>query len=255
MLNFIYSIKLKLLKIARRIARRIAINSLKANKGLWSELKNYQAKSKSTGCSWSDLWILYKTVRERKPKDILELGPGVSTLVMSYALMENEKEGFPGKITAMEELEKYLNMATSLQPDFLSKYVNFVLSPRIEDTFELFRGVRYQDVPDLPYDFIFVDGPHHHAPSDDAFVFDFDLIHIIKNTTNSIYAIIDYRLTTSYVFQTILGLDKAKFNSVLELCFVGPCSKDDLLQLNLEDISKTLLREARLFGNTKIKLK
>jgi len=64
---------------------------LKRHEQLWQEINNYQNKTKSTGCSFIDYWELYKTVRSRKPKEILECGPGVSTLIMSYALMENEK--------------------------------------------------------------------------------------------------------------------------------------------------------------------
>ena len=42
--------------------------------------------------------------------------------------------------------------------------VDFCLSDTVEDYFSLFRGMRYRDVPDRPYEFIFIDGPKYHCP-------------------------------------------------------------------------------------------
>ncbi len=243
-----------LLKQLRRMLRRTSIWNLKKNERLWQELNAYQERTKSTGCSWSDLWILYNTVRARKPKEILECGPGVSTLVMAYALFENEKEGYRGKITAMEELEYYFDMATKLLPDYLHSYVEFILSPRIEANYYLFRGVCYRDIPDRAYDFVFVDGPDLHAPSDGELSFDFDFIDVVRNTANPVFGIVDYRLSTSFVFQAVFGLEKAKFSAIHELGFIGPCVKDDLRSLNLEHLDNALLMNAKIFGNTEVQL-
>src|SRR5687768_3025117 len=103
--------KRELLKILRRINRKRAILNLSRNEVLWKELTAYMKMTGSTGVSWSDFNELYKAVRFYKPKNILECGPGASTVVMAFAVMENEKEGYPGKITAMEEMEKYLQMS------------------------------------------------------------------------------------------------------------------------------------------------
>jgi hypothetical protein len=243
------------IKILQRVINRIAVTNLRKNLQLWQELTTYQKKTKSTGCSNSDYWELYKAIRIRKPKEVLECGPGVSTLIMSYALMENEKEGFPGRITAMEQSEVYFKMSMELIPKYLLPFVEFKLSPCIEDYFSLFRGIRYRDVPDRHYDFIFVDGPELHAPSDGALTFDFDYIHIVKNSDLPVYGIVDYRLSTSYVFQIAFGMDKVKFDGIRELAFVGPCTKDDLVQLELESLTTTLLKNVKLFGNTQLRLR
>jgi len=155
----------------------------------------------------------------------------------------------------MEELDSYYAMAVELLPEYLKTYVEFRLSPRIEDYYDLFRGVRYRDVPDRPYDFVFVDGPDLHAPSDGSLTFDFDYIHVLKNSEKPVYGIVDYRLSTSYVFQIVFGLDKVKFSAYHELAFVGPCTKDDLIPMELEPLTATFLRNARLFGNTELKLR
>jgi len=82
--------KSKSIKLARRINRRLAINKLK-DAGIYTELRKYMDLTKSTGVSWSDFWELYNAVRTKKPKSILECGPGASTLVFALALQENEE--------------------------------------------------------------------------------------------------------------------------------------------------------------------
>ena len=246
--------KKKLVKFLRKVIRWQARKKLKANPELYGQICTYLNRTKSTGVSWSDFWELYNAIRTNKPKHILECGPGASTMVMAYALMENEKEGFPGKITAMEEMQEYLDMSLELLPDFLKKYVEYQLSPRVDDTYEIFRGVRYRDVPQADYDFIFVDGPHHRSLLDDAFCFDFDFIHILRNSKVPISGLVDYRLSSSYVFQTLLGTEKVEFNMLKELAIIKPVVASDLKKMTLESNTNDMLSSCSLFGNTKIEL-
>lgn len=239
----------------RRVVRRYALRNLQANESLWREVRRFKDHSPSTGCSWSDLWVLYDTVRKRRPREILELGPGLSTVVLAHALIENEREGYPGRITAMEELEFYLDSARALLPDQMRPYVDYHLSPRVDDVYQIFRGVAYRDVPDRPYDFVFVDGPEHHSPTDGEFAFDIDFINVVKRSEQPVYGIVDLRLTSSFVFQTVFGPDKVKFDAVRELCFVGPCRRDDLLQLELDRLGAVMMRQARIVGNTRLQLR
>jgi len=246
--------KKKLIKFLRKVIRWQARKKLKANPELWEQITSYLNKTKSTGVSYSDFWELYNAIRTNKPKHILECGPGASTMVMAYALMENEKEGFPGKITAMEEMQEYLDMSIELLPDFLKKYVEYHLSPRVDETYEIYRGVRYRDVPQADYDFIFVDGPHHRSLLDDAFCFDFDFIHILRNSKVPISGLVYYRLSSSYVLQTLLGTEKVEFNMLKELAIIKPVVASDLKKLTLESNTKDMLSSSSLFGNTKIEL-
>jgi hypothetical protein len=246
--------KSRLVELLKKYFRWQARRKLKAKPALWEQITLYMKKTKSTGVSWSDFWELYNAIRSQKPKEILECGPGASTMVMAFALMENEKEGYPGKITAMEEIQEYLDMSVELLPEFLKKYVVFQLSPRVDDTYEIFRGVRYRDVPRADYDFIFVDGPHHRSHNGDAFCFDFDFIHLLRNSTIPIAGIVDYRLSSSYVLQTLLGAEKVKFDLVKELAFIAPVTAADLRTLTLENNTRDLLRYGKVFGNSMLRL-
>ena len=237
----------------RRYNRRLAINNLK-KENIYDDIFNYFKKSSSTGISWSDCWELYNYVRQNKPKNILECGQGASTFAMALALKKNETEGFPGKITAMEELKKYYDIGVDLMPKELKKYVEFVLSPRVDDYHEIFRGVRYRDIPKKNFDFIFIDGPHHYSVSDNQFCFDFDFIHVLKNNSKPITGIIDYRLSTGYVLQKLLGHEKVKYSYTKELGFISACCKNDIKKLDLEEIKSNFERKFKNPFNQKINL-
>ena len=233
MMILLERIKSKLLKIAIGLTEKKIVRQIKKNDGLWKELNNYLKKSNSTGCSYSDYWEIYSFVRNKKPKEILECGTGVSTIVMAHALLENEKEGYKGRITSLESIEKYYEMARELLPNHFKAYVDLIYSPVVEDYHSLFRGVRYRDIPlDRKYDFVYVDGPSYVAPTDGALTFNYDYLYIIKNTDHPVYAIVDKRVSTCYVYQKIFGLKKVNYNAFKHLGFLGPCTKHDIKHFN-----------------------
>ena len=45
-------------------------------------LCTYLSKTESTGCSWSDYAALYRRIRTLRPREVLECGTGVSTVVI-----------------------------------------------------------------------------------------------------------------------------------------------------------------------------
>lgn len=98
----------------------------------------------------------------------------------------------------------------------------------MEDRFSLFRGVRYRDVPDKQYDFVFVDGPKTTSPADGAPTFDFDFLHILRAAEYPVSGLIDKRVSTCFVLQQVLGVEKLRYSPVLHLGFVAPCTKSDL---------------------------
>src|SRR3546814_15369311 len=55
--------------------------------------------------SYSDYLTLYEQVRAHRPREILECGTGISTVVLAQALRENAAEigQAPGRVTSMED--------------------------------------------------------------------------------------------------------------------------------------------------------
>jgi predicted O-methyltransferase YrrM len=227
--------------------------NIKKNTELYNTLIEYLKSTESTGCSYSDYWILYSHVRKYKPKEILECGTGVSTIVMARALLENEKEGGgKGRVTSMEEQQLWYEHAIRIIPDYLRDYVDVILSDKAEYCYSIFRGVGYRDLPEREYEFVFVDGPEMTAPSDGTMSFDFDYINVVMKSDKPVFGIVDKRLATSYVIQKIFGLDKVKYDPKRDLCFVGPCTKKDLRR---RVSTSAFSRSLRVLGRTELHLR
>lgn len=252
--RIVFFIRRRILIEIRRWSEVYARIYLKRRSDLWRELTLYTAKTGSTGCNMTDYYILYKQIRKIKPREVLECGTGVSTLVIAHALIENESEtGQLGRVTSMEEIAEWANMAEDLLPVIYRKNVEIVVSPTVEDCFSIFRGVRYRDVPQREYDFVFVDGPKYRSPNDNHPTFDFDYLHILRHSHIAVAGLIDQRVSTVFVLQQLLGKDKIHYSPALGLGYISACRVEDLKELS-DDLSSAnfvpsfrLMRRTRLF--------
>lgn len=212
----------------RKLNQKILKQKMEKNVDLMSVLNDYLKKSQSTGCDMSDYFCLYSYVREHKPKEVLELGTGASTVVIAHALMENHKEtGVQGRVTSMEDIPKYFEMARSLFPEKYKNYAEIILSESAIDFYAMFRGIHYKNIPTRQYNFVFIDGPDYKT-SDGSITFDFDFINVVKNSDTPVVAFIDRRFTTCYVLEQIFGEKNFKFDYLNGLGIVGPVTKKDL---------------------------
>lgn len=238
--------------LTKSIYDRQAKENIQKNARLWSTLSEYLKISESTGCSYSDYWTLYSYIKENKPAEILECGTGVSTIVMAHAVMENKDDAsLEGRITSMENVETWYTQAVKAMPEHLKPYIDLILSEKVEYCHSLFRGVGYQDVPDRPYGFVFIDAPDPIAPSDGTSSFDFDYINVVMKSDKPVFGIIDKRLGTSYVFQKIFGLEKVVYDPKRDLCFVGPFTKEDI---RARVGTSSFLHSFKIIGKTKLDL-
>jgi predicted O-methyltransferase YrrM len=246
---------LKIEIFLRKLAEIKSKSLLQKNKELWTALQEYLQKTKSTGCGYIDYAFLYKIIRTYKPVEILECGTGVSTLIIAHALKENDKQtGRKGRVTSMEEEESWFNMSRDLICSYKSykKYIDLRLSCVIEDSYSIFRGVRYKDIPKRNYDFVFVDGPKYISPVDGASTFNFDYIHLLRKSNHPIRCLIDKRVSTVFVLQQLLGCNKVKYSKILGLGFVSPSSCYDLGIINKTISSKNFNESFSLLKNSKL---
>ncbi len=236
----------------RKFAQWRAQKDLSNRKELWSALQMYLQQTSSTGCNLTDYWCLYHEIRQRKPIEVLECGTGVSTLIIAHALLDNEREtGIKGRVTSMEEICEWMEMSRLLLPRKYQPVVDFRLSGTIEDYYSLFRGVRYRDIPSREYDFVFVDGPNCKSPIDGVPTFDFDFIHVIRNSRGCA-GLIDKRVSTCFVLQQILGVEKVRYDPVLHLGFIATCTRNDLDKLTEELSSINFEKSFSLFRATNL---
>jgi hypothetical protein len=194
-------------------------------------------------------------MRKHKPKEILECGTGVSTIVMAYALKENQQEGFnKARITSMEEREDYYKMAMTLLPGEYRNTVEIFLSPTEETGYSLFRGMKYKNIPGRKYDFVFVDGPLYLNQKDSFYTFDADFIEIVKNADWPIDAIVDKRVSTCFILQKVLGTKKVKYDALRHLGFCHHCTAGDLKDFVPSMPSSSFQKSFSLFGSSRLDL-
>lgn len=76
-----------------------------------------------------DLENLIILIKSIKPKYILELGGGFSTIAICYALdYNNKKYGIKGKLISYDQSKYYLNLTKKIMPKRFNKYVLFKFS-------------------------------------------------------------------------------------------------------------------------------
>lgn len=238
--------------LSHRVRKILAIIYLRSEKDLWKALQGYLQRTSSTGCGYIDYAKLHRAIRDCKPSNVLECGTGVSTLIIAHALLQNENDyDIKSTLTSMDEDEGWLEMSRNLLPSKYSHLVDFKYSKVIEDSHSIFRGVRYSDIPKRNYDFVFVDGPKYILPNGDA-TFDFDFIYVLKMSNSKVAGLIDKRLSTVFVLQQLLGIDKVKYNSIEGLGYIAPSSRDDLGTLDREVSSSNFKGSLSLVGNSRL---
>ena len=237
--------------VARRAARAEKI--LRANAPLWQRMMAAADGTAVTGASYSDYLTLYEQVRAFRPREILECGTGISTVVLAQALLDNAAEvgGEPGRVTSMEDDAEWFRVAGDRLPDAVRAVVDLVHSPKRDGFYKCFRGVCYEALPDRPYDFVFSDGPDRHSPVNGDKLFNLDLIHVVARSDRPVRAVVDNHYLTFYVLQKVFGIDRARYSVSHKLMFVGPVDRTDLRHLKKENF----LPDLRIFGTTELRLR
>ncbi|MCL5263430.1 MAG: class I SAM-dependent methyltransferase [Acidobacteria bacterium] len=117
-----------------------------------------------------DAEVAYSIVRHRKPRRIVEIGSGNTTLVLASALCKNQSEGFPGELTSIEPYP----------PVFLKSCVpgltRLVTSPVQKVSLELFRSLRANDI-------LFIDSSHVVSMDSDVL---YEFLHILPELASGV---------------------------------------------------------------------
>jgi hypothetical protein len=163
----------------------------------------------------------------------LELGSGISSFVIAFALRELE-DGCKPTFYSMEEDRYYHNQIVEIFPSDLKDSVHFVLSDRFEKDFGMYRGCYYKDVPDLPWDFVFIDGP----TEDDRFKHEdnrsrtrrcilADFLNVLHRSKRNVNALLDQKITTLWAYKKLLNA-KISYNPIVKMTSIQGASKDSL---------------------------
>ena len=108
----------------------------------------------------SDLVRLHRLVLKRKPKDVLEFGCGLSTVVMADALRRNEiATGRTGKVHAVETAQAWADKVLDALPEDLGSYVEIKVSDARIAEIDGDLCHFYENLPDVKPQMIYLDGP------------------------------------------------------------------------------------------------
>lgn len=245
-------LRVRVIQAVRARRNRRAEQALRGHRALWAAMEEYARASNVTGASFSDYWTLYEEVRRWKPSEVLECGTGISTLVLAQALLDNQRDGSPpGRLTSVEDDRGWFERARNALPASFGDTVDLVNIAKTEGLHRIFRGVRYEYLPDRPYDFVFSDGPDRRSPLTGEKLFNLDLIEVIARSDRPVRAVVDNHYLTFYILQKLLGTDKARYDVWRKLMFVGPVTRSDLGYLRRENF----LPDVRLMRQTELKLR
>ncbi len=245
-------------KYIRGFVERRDKKKINTHPALVSLLTKYGRTSHSTGASHADYLALYSYIKTHKPKEVLECGTGFSTVVIAQALKENEEEsGIMGHLVSMEENEKYYQDALRSLPEQFKNdsCVQIVCSPAVEDTYQVFRGIRYREIPKRPYDFVFVDGPDYVLPRGESLLaYDLDFLRLVEKSNHPMSAFIDTRTDTSYMY-SLLFPNHFVYDHVRGTGIVRNVTKNDLIQDLIKEkkvVARVLARGGRHMQRPKL---
>lgn len=116
----------------------------------------------SYGPDFMDMWYLYKDIRARKPKVVVEFGSGVSTVVFALALEHNCLEGAEsGILYSFESDVAWCESTSNSIPKRLRKFVQVKhASPVLSSLADGQAAWQYSTKEfEGPVDYVYVDGP------------------------------------------------------------------------------------------------
>ena len=222
---------------------RFVRNYLNHNKELEELLDEASSTSDSVGVSISDYIVLYEYIRRNKPKFVLECGTGRSTFIMALAFEKFVLSDFPeAKLVSMEDKKEWYDHQVSTFPERFKDFVELRYSPIDSWSYSFVIGTVYKEVPDYPYEFVFVDGPSQ-GPIEQVgagvTMCNMDFVRVVANSDSPITGIIDNRKHTILAYTNIFGPQKVSLFSNYAFGLVQNVSKTDMI---LGDKTKMIKR-------------
>lgn len=120
-------------------------------------------KNKLFPPDYIDLINLYNQIKKLKPKNILELGSGQSTIVIASVLKELEQQGHQCAFYSIDQEEKYLKITMNSMPKKLNKYVKFFHRNIYVKKREGINMSFYENLPDINFDYVYEDRRDHES--------------------------------------------------------------------------------------------
>jgi hypothetical protein len=115
---------------------------------------------------YDDLWYLYHTVLRQRPRTVLEVGSGCSTLVLALAL---QHVGTPAQMVSLDNHAGWAEQTRKALPYPVWHWCHVTTSDLVPDVVRGLRGYQYAARPPaLVPDLVYVDGPGSLTPAQAA---------------------------------------------------------------------------------------
>ena len=178
------------------IIESIALLYLAGQRGLKEDLRLAQNFSLSTGCNAFELAQLHLRARKKHSKYILELGSGISTLVLAHACWLNNRRAVDARVISMEESVVFAAETMKFIPAHLRPFVLVKTSKVVQRRDGAWTGFSYEATPRETPDFVFVDGPQLRDNGINALFYDADIEQIAQDASRPFVAFLDGRAST-----------------------------------------------------------
>ena len=211
-----------LIHYGRQYREVLARRQVQKQEKLWHYLTQLREASDSTGCEYSDYFELQRAIKTLRPRAILECGSGISTCVIACVLKEEfEQTGTRTPFVSIEENPYYYEQIVNIFPEELGRYVSFILSERAERLYGNLPGCYYKDVPDYPYDFVFIDGPTERATPKARKCFNADFVNIVAKSNEEVRGLLDQRITTYWALKKLMPRASIKYDVIKKLTYIS----------------------------------
>lgn len=209
--------------------------------GILEVMDAYQKKTKSTGTKYPTLYKAVKTILKNKPLWILEAGTGTSTIVLAETVLFIKKLNpeYECKIISMESVEKWYALAKKLLPEKYQNIVEIRFGEREKYEYSIFRGYTHSNIPNKPYDMVFVDAPSYYDVQGDTTCMDALKVRI-NSDKDLVYCVIDTRISSVFMMQKIFGLRTLRYFPFHRACMFAMHKIKKYSKLNSQSFSYSL---------------
>jgi len=151
----------------------------------------------------SDAIALYEYIMNIKPNYILEFGPGTSSNIICLAIVKLKKKdpNYNPIFISLEHHKDWLDFHHETFKPELAPYCQMILVPTILSKFQGMDACKYEEIPDYPYDFIFVDGP---SPSEHGVLISTDCIELADKLSPTCTIVFDGREASAKATYSVL---------------------------------------------------
>jgi hypothetical protein len=173
-----------------------------------------------------DLWFLYSMARQTKPKVILEFGSGISTAVLTQAIVDN---GI-GHLYSVDANRLWADSTRDCMPAHFSGYYDIVHCPLEEIVYKDVPTFRHLGIPEVIPDLVYLDGPL----LTDRVEIASDILFMEDKLPQGGFIVIDGRIKNMKFLNKYLQrphrliFRRCHFNSVIELTEFGANNGNEL---------------------------